>query len=119
MPLRFYGYANCDTCRRAAKFLRAEGVAFEEIPIRERPPGEVELRVMLAAMGGDRRRLFNVSGRDYRELGLAARLPSLSEAETLALLGANGNLVKRPFLMGDGVSLVGFDEARWREALGR
>jgi arsenate reductase len=29
----------------------------------------------------------------------------------------NGNLVKRPFAVGDGVALVGFDEAAWASAL--
>jgi arsenate reductase len=35
----------------------------------------------------------------------------------LALLAGNGNLVKRPFLLGDGVALTGFDEAAWAAAL--
>lgn len=115
--LRFYAYKNCDSCRRAGKFLRASEVPFEEIPIRETPPTPAELHAMLAAHGGELRRLFNTSGGDYKALGLAARLPNLSADEAIALLAGNGNLVKRPFLIGGGVHLVGFDEARWRDAL--
>jgi len=33
------------------------------------------------------------------------------------LLARNGNLVKRPFLIGSGVGLVGFDEAEWAKIL--
>ncbi|MEO5961656.1 MAG: Spx/MgsR family RNA polymerase-binding regulatory protein [Opitutaceae bacterium] len=111
--LTLYGLANCDTCRRAVKWLRAQGVEFEERPIRETPPKPVELETALAAKGGEIRKLFNVSGRDYRELKLAEKLPQLSEEDAIALLAGNGNLVKRPFLVGPGVALAGFDEATW------
>jgi transcriptional regulator, Spx/MgsR family len=115
--LKVYAYASCDTCRKALKFLRAEGIAFEELPIRETPPTKAELREMLAAQGGDLRRLFNTSGRDYKALGLSAKLPSMSEAEAIDLLASNGNLVKRPFAIGAGIHLVGFKEDAWRGAL--
>ena len=117
--LRVYTYAKCDTCRKAVKFLRAEAIAFEEIPIREIPPSPGELSSMLAAQGGSLRKLFNTSGTDYKALGLAAKLPSLSEPKALSLLASNGNLVKRPFALGDGIHLVGFDEAGWRAAIRR
>ena len=115
--LTIYTLGNCDTCRRAVNWLRARGLAFAERPIRETPPTLRELRQMLAAQDGNVRRLFNIGGRDYRELGLAEKLPARSEAEALKLLGANGNLVKRPFLVGPGVALVGFEEEVWREKL--
>lgn len=111
--LKVYTYAQCDTCRKAVKFLRARGVAFQEVPIREIPPSVSELKAMLKAKGGELRKLFNTSGRDYKALGLSEKLPSLSEDEALKLLAGNGNLVKRPFAIGDGVFLVGFKEEEW------
>jgi len=116
--LTIYTYKNCDTCRRAVKWLRAQGLAFVERPIRETPPALPELRTMLAAQSGELRRLFNTSGRDYREQKLGEKLPGMKPDAALALLAKNGNLVKRPFLLGPGsVALVGFDEASWREGL--
>ena len=119
--LKVYTYANCDTCRRAVKWLRAHDLAFTEHPIRETPPTAAELRTMLAAQGGELRRLFNTSGRDYRELKIGDRLAALEkkagETEALGWLAHNGNLVKRPFLLGTGKGLVGFNEAAWTEAL--
>ena len=117
--LTLYTYAKCSTCRSATKWLRERGVPFEERAIRETPPSLAELRRMLAARGGEIRRLFNTSGTDYRAQGLGEKLPSLSDAEALALLAGNGNLVKRPFALGDGVALTGFDEAGWEEAFSR
>ena len=111
--LKVYTYANCDTCRKAVKWLRTHGLAFDERAIRETPPTPAELRTMLAAQGGELRRLFNTSGKDYREQKLGEKLPALGESAALALLAGNGNLVKRPFLLGDKVALVGFDETTW------
>jgi len=116
-PLTVYTYANCDTCRNAVKWLRARGLIFTERAIRETPPGLPELRTMLAAYGGERRRLFNTSGRDYRAQKLGEKLPAMTEGAALRLLCENGNLVKRPFLIGRGAALVGFDEATWAKSL--
>lgn len=116
-PLRLYTLSNCDTCRKAVKWLRARGVTFEERAIRETPPTPVELRTMLAAYDGELKKLFNTAGGDYREQKLGEKLPTLSEAAALALLAGNGNLVKRPFAIGGGVALVGFDEKAWAAAI--
>jgi len=112
-----YLHPKCSTCERARRWLHAHGVEFAEKDIRATPPTLAELRTMLAALGGERRRLFNTSGLEYRGQGLAARLPSLSDSEALGLLAGSGMLVKRPFLIGPGVSLVGFDEKAWAGAL--
>jgi len=116
MPI-LYAYKSCDTCRKASKWLKENDVAHETRPIRETPPTVAELKAALQANGGDLRKLFNTSGGDYRELGIKDKLPSMSEDEALELLSQNGNLVKRPFLIGDGVALNGFNEAAWKSAL--
>ena len=116
-PFTVHTLRNCDACRRAVKWLEARKIHFVEKPIRETPPTVAELRVMLERQGGQLRRLFNTSGVDYRALKLGDKLPGMSTAEALALLAGNGNLVKRPFLLGRGVGLVGFDEKVWAECI--
>ena len=111
--LKVYAYSGCDTCRRALKFLRERGVAHEVIPIRERPPTTAELARMLAAYGGEVRKLFNTSGQDYKALGLAAKLPGMPTAAALDLLANNGNLVKRPFVVTRDGGVVGFKPDEW------
>jgi arsenate reductase len=113
--IKVYAYAKCDTCRRSLKFLRERRILFREIAIRDTPPALPELKAMLTARG-DIRNLFNMAGADYRALGLSSKLAKLSEAEALRLLAKNGNLVKRPFVCGDGVNLVGFNEIEWKAA---
>ena len=48
---------------------------------------------------------------------LSERLPQLTETEALDLLAANGNLVKRPFLLTDTGGLVGFKQPEWDKLL--
>lgn len=116
LMLKIYTLSNCDSCRAATKWLRAHGIAFEEIAIRQHPPRKDELRAMLDAYAGELRRLFNTSGRDYRDRRLGEKLSEFSDATALRLLAENGNLVKRPFLLGDGLALVGFNKDTWAAA---
>ena len=117
--LTVYTYKSCDTCRQAVKWLSAHAIPFVEKPIRETPPSIAELRTMLAYLGGERRRLCNTSGKDYRDQKLGELLDTLSEADFLARLAANGNLVKRPFLLraAPPLGLVGFSAPAWAAAL--
>ncbi len=79
--LKVYAYSGCSTCKNAIKWLKQRGIAFEEMAIRETPPSVGELKGMMAAQGGELRRLFNVSGLDYRSLGLKDTLPGMSVEE--------------------------------------
>lgn len=115
--LTIYVYQKCSTCRDALKWLDALGIAHQVKAIRETPPTRDELKVALTAYGGDLRKIFNTSGMDYRALGLKDQMEGLSESAAFDLLSNNGNLIKRPFLIGDGKALVGFKEAAWTKAL--
>lgn len=115
--LKMYSYKGCDACRKAVKHLDSLGVAFENLPIRETPPRKDELRKMLDYYEGNLRRLFNVSGVDYRQLGLKDSLPNMSVDEAIELLASNGNLVKRPFVLGTASGVVGFKPEEWTERL--
>lgn len=115
--MKLYTYSGCGTCRKAVKWLQSRGLDIAEIPIRERPPSVSDLKKMLAHLGGDRRRLFNTSGQDYRALNLKDRLPEMTDDEMFALLSKNGNLVKRPFLLTGSGGTTGFQEAEWDRLL--
>lgn len=117
---KVYEYAACSTCKKALKFLKTNKIPHVAIPIAEQPPTKVELRKMLEflkAEGGSLKKLFNTSGVLYKEMNLSQKLPGLSEEEALDLLARNGKLIKRPFVLGDGFGLLGFQENQWIQRL--
>jgi len=115
MKLKVYAYKNCDTCRKAKKFLEANEIEHELFPIREQPPCKSELKAMLACYEGNIRKLFNTSGGDYKSLNMKEKLPEMTNAEAINLLSKNGNLIKRPFAIRGNTGTVGFNEAAWGE----
>ncbi|TGK07148.1 arsenate reductase family protein [Leptospira semungkisensis] len=119
MKLKVYEYKNCSTCRNALKYLESKKIEFEKKAIRETPPTKAELKKMLGYLDGDSKRLFNTSGGDYKELGLKDKLAKMSLDEQFELLSQNGNLVKRPFVLGEGFGLIGFKEEEWKTALSK
>lgn len=115
--MNIYTYRNCGTCKKATKWLDANGIAYNELPIRDTPPSKAELQEMLEYQEGNLKALFNTAGGDYRELNLKDCIGSMSVSEAFDLLANRGNLVKRPFLLSDDIGLVGFKEATWEQLL--
>lgn len=110
--LVFYEYPKCSTCRKAKAELKALGVDFETVDIKQTPPDVTSLKAWMDATGLELKKYFNTSGNSYRELGLKDRLPQLTEAEALELLAADGMLIKRPLLVKDGKVLqIGYRTA--------
>lgn len=117
--LTAYLYPKCSTCEEARRWLAARKITYVEKDIRAAAPTVAELQAMMKAQGGQRKKLLNTSGIEYRKQGLAARLPAMTDDEALALIGTNGMFVKRPFLIGPGIGLVGFDAEKWEQAFSR
>jgi arsenate reductase len=115
--LRVYHYPQCSTCKKALKWLAAHDVSVELIDIVKQPPSKRELRAVLASADVPIKKLFNTSGVSYREGKFGERLATMTEAEALDALAADGKLIKRPLLLGTGLALVGFDEATYRSRL--
>jgi arsenate reductase len=61
--------------------------------------------------------LFNTSGQSYRALG-AERVKAMDDEQALAALAADGRLIKRPFLVtSGGTILTGFKDPEWSKTL--
>jgi arsenate reductase (glutaredoxin) len=114
---RVYHYPQCSTCKKALKWLSTHEVEVELIDIVKHPPSKRELREALGNAALPLKKLFNTSGVSYREGKFGERLTTMSEAEALDALAADGKLIKRPLLLGKGLALVGFDEAAYRSKL--
>lgn len=112
--MKLYHYPKCSTCRKAIKFLMDKDIHPESIDISEQQPSMLELQQMLLAQG-DIKKLFNTSGMQYRELDMKNKLPTMTDEDALLLLSKNGMLIKRPFLIGTDIALLGYKDAIWQD----
>lgn len=115
--MKFYGYKQCGTCRKAQKWLEAHDIEADMLPIRDTPPTAAELKKMLKLLGGNRKPMLNTSSKDYRAEGVKEQLLESSDQEFIALLRENGNLIKRPFVLTESGGITGFKEEAWRDVL--
>lgn len=105
MMMDVYGLNNCDTCRKARKWLAAEGVAHEFHDIRK---ANLETTVIAGWAGkAGWETLLNRRGTTWRGLPETDKA-SVDEASAIQLMTAHPALIKRPVFVMDNDVLVGF-----------
>lgn len=108
--LQFYCIPTCSTCKAAKKWLQQHQVELEEINLKTNPLDKETWIKILQQSDLPLKRFFNTSGTVYKERRLKDVLPNLTEQEAAELLASEGMLVKRPLILADGNSLIGFKE---------
>ena len=113
--LRVNGIPNCDSVRRARRWLDTRGTEYAFRDFKKDGPDNAELARWAGAAGWER--LLNRRGTTWRKLPAAER-DGIDRDAALRLMEAHPTLIKRPVLeVGDTV-LIGFDEGEWAAALG-
>lgn len=113
-----YYYPTCNTCKKAIKWLKENDTDVTIKHIVEETPSKAILLEVFEKSGLTINKLFNTSGKVYRELNMKDKLKTMSQDEALDILSNNSMLIKRPMLLGDDFALVGFKEENWKEKLG-
>lgn len=108
--VKIYGYKKCSTCVKAEKFLNGKNKDFKFIDITTNPPPLKELKSIFKNSGVDIAKLYNTSGKKYRELNIKEKKTGMSENEQLKMLSADGYLIKRPLVTDGKKATVGFKE---------
>lgn len=118
MAIHVYQYPKCSTCRKALKWLGEHDVKHNTSDLVASPIPLAKLRDLHKRSGLPIKRFFNTSGESYRNGKFGEKLAAMSDKEALEALAADGKLVKRPIIDAGKTVLVGFDEAKYEEALG-
>lgn len=114
MSLTLHGLKQCDTCRKAMKWLEANNIAYQFNDIRTNTPSESDIAMWLSEVGD--KVLVNRRSTTWR--GLDDRAKATAEGDNAGtLLSSNPTLIKRPVVTGRKQTLVGFDPERWAAAL--
>ena len=101
-----YGIANCDSVKKALKFLREAGVEVEFVDFRQTPISPDKLRQWIDELGLEV--LVNKRSTTYRQLS-----DEQKSIITEALILKNPTLIKRPVLETGGRIMVGFNQATY------
>jgi Spx/MgsR family transcriptional regulator len=102
-----YGLKNCDTCRKALKWLKDEYIAFTFRDIRQENPGRDVIAGWAASVGWEK--LLNQRGTTWRGLPDTVKA-SINEVSAIVLMAEHPALMKRPVILTDDGVIVGFDE---------
>lgn len=115
MTLAMYGIKNCDTIKKARKWLDDRGAHYDFHDYKVEGVDEARLRGWVAEHGWER--LLNRAGTTFRKLPDADK-QGIDADKAVALMRAHPSAIKRPVLdLGGGKTLVGFDPELYDVAL--
>jgi arsenate reductase len=100
-----YGLKNCDTCRKAQKWLTSKGLDHDFRDVRADGVGENELKRWNRAVGWET--LLNRRSTTWKNLPPDDR-DNVDESRAIALMLANPTLIKRPVIEHGDICTVGF-----------
>ncbi len=114
MTIRFYGIPNCDTVKKARKWLEAQGLDYEFHDYKKEGADPARLKDWVEQRGWEV--LLNTRGTTFRKLDDAEK-ENLDADKAVVIMQSHPSTIKRPVVEHDGPLLVGFKEAEWKDAL--
>jgi Spx/MgsR family transcriptional regulator len=111
--LKVYGIKNCDSVRKAIKYLKSHQIAYEFVDFRETPVDQSLIVSWLKHT--DIQTLFNSRGTTYRTLKLKEL--DLTDKDKQLWLAKENMLIKRPVITFDNKVIVGYNESQYLETI--
>ncbi len=105
MTTIMYGIPNCDTIKKARKWLETEGVDYQFHDYRKQGIDAQMVKEFCAELGWDN--VLNKRGTTYRQLSQEQK-DNLSEATAITLLVEQPAMIKRPIIKHNGQLHIGF-----------
>ena len=112
--LRIYGIKNCDTMKKAMRWLEERGLAYEFIDYKKAGVVTSHLPDWMARAGWET--LLNTRGLMWKKLRNDQRA-DIDESKALTLLQDYPSMIKRPVLDTGEHLIVGFDPERYNAEL--
>lgn len=112
--IKVYGIKNCDSVKKALKFLKEHALEYELHDFKTEPVACDKIKTWTKSV--EMKQLFNTRGTTYRTLKLKEL--NLTDEEKFDWLCKENMLIKRPVIeYSQDKVLVGFDEALYNEEL--
>lgn len=111
-----YGIKNCDTVKKARRYLEQAGITIRFHDYRQDGLDEALLTQLTTALSWQQ--LLNTRGTTWRALSDEAKV-DMTEQKAFNLMLAQPTLIKRPILVKEPHFLLGFSEASYQQFLTR
>ena len=94
--VQMHGISNCDTIKKAKKWLTDAGIEFSFRDYKKQPPSVIELQYWAVQVGWEV--LLNKRGTTWRKLP-AEQQGAVNEETVCELLAAHPSMIKRPLVI--------------------
>lgn len=108
-----YGIKNCDTIKKARKYLQAHDIKYTFHDVRVDGVNEIQLRAWVSELGWEK--LLNKRSTTWRNLPDETK-QHMNELLALVVMEDQPTIIKRPVLEMANQVMVGFSEKQYDEA---
>lgn len=111
-----YGIANCDTIKKAKRWLTNANISFDFYDYKKQSPNEEILARAIQEHGLEK--IVNKRGTTYRKLDEATK-QAIDPNNAIALLQEYSSMIKRPIIEHKGKLIVGFNVSEYEDVFTR
>ena len=115
MKLDFYGIPNCDTVKKAQKWLDARDIEYTFHDYKKEGADAAKLEKWVATAGVET--VLNKRGTTFRKLSDEDK-SGIDAAKAVRIMIEHPGCIKRPVVEHQGGVLVGFNQLEWEAVLG-
>ena len=114
MAVTVYGISNCDTVKKARKWLDARGIEYAFHDYKKVGADTAKLEGWASVAGWET--LLNKRGTTFRKLDDTTKT-DIDEPKAVKLMAQHTSMIKRPVVEYHGGLLIGFNEDEWERVL--
>lgn len=111
MNITLYGIPNCDSCKKAIKWLKERNISYQFVNFKETPPQEVDIQRWLTSV--DAAKLLNKRSTTWKQLDDTDK--ALADTQLIGLLQNHSNLIKRPVIETGTTVDIGFKAEQYAQ----
>jgi arsenate reductase len=112
--IKIYGISNCDTMKKARRWLEDNGVEYSFHDYKKLGVPEEKLKSWVKQAGWEN--VLNKRGTTWRKLDDTIK-NSMDEASAIKVMLNNTSIIKRPILESGRTLLIGFNEADYLQLI--
>jgi arsenate reductase len=112
--IKIYGIPNCDTMKKARRWLEANGIEYDFHDYKKLGVPEKNLKNWVKQTGWET--ILNKRGTTWRKLDDDLK-DNIDEAAAIQVMLNNPSIIKRPILESGKLLLIGFDEDQYKRLI--